>query len=229
MKPLTFTALFIAGLASSAFAVDEKKETPAAGTKAPANPVVEIKTSMGTIMLELNKEKAPITVENFLKYVEKKHYDGTVFHRVIDNFMIQGGGFAKEGDKLVEKATMAPIKNEASNGLKNEAGTIAMARTQVPDSATSQFFINVKSNDFLNQNVANAGYAVFGKVTKGMDVVNQIKGVKTGVRPLTSRLPSGELRAQPSQDVPVEDVIIESVSVVSGSAPAAETKPEPKK
>jgi peptidyl-prolyl cis-trans isomerase A (cyclophilin A) len=137
---------------------------------------------MGDIVLELNAEKAPITVENFLSYVNKKHYDGTVFHRVIDGFMIQGG-FAVTDGKLVEKASGKGIKNESQNGLKNERGTIAMARTNDPDSATAQFFINVVDNAMLNY-PSNGGYAVFGKVVEGMDVVDKIKAVKTGVSQL---------------------------------------------
>ncbi len=196
--------------------------TPAAEVKpAAGNPSVDIKTSLGSFTVELNKERAPITVANFLSYVEKKHYDGTVFHRVIDNFMIQGGGFEKKGDQLAEKETAAPIKNEArDSGLKNELGTIAMARTGLPDSATAQFFINVKDNTFLNPvptaptPTQQAGYAAFGKVTKGMEVVNQIKGVKTTTRPLNMRAGKQQM-TQPAQDVPVADVIIESIRVVT--------------
>ena len=159
-------------------------------------PVVELDTNMGAIVIELNEEKAPKTVENFLNYVKSGQYDGTIFHRIIDGFMIQGGGMDAE---MNEKPTNAPIENEADNGLKNDKGTIAMARTQDPHSATSQFFINVKDNDFLNHSgktMQGWGYAVFGKVTDGMDVINQIKGV---------RPPS----AAGHQDVPAEDVIIE--------------------
>lgn len=143
-------------------------------------PYVELETTMGNIVIELNQEKAPNTVKNFLDYVKSGHYDGTIFHRVIDGFMIQGGGMDAN---MKEKATNAPIKNEADNGLKNEVGTIAMARTSDPNSATSQFFINVKDNSFLNYTSPTSqgwGYAVFGKVTEGMDVVNKIKGVPTG-------------------------------------------------
>ena len=143
-------------------------------------PVVELDTSMGAIVIELNEEKAPKTVENFLNYVKSGHYDGTIFHRVIDGFMIQGGGMDAN---MKEKSTNAPIQNEADNGLKNEVGTIAMARTSDPHSATAQFFINVKDNSFLNfsgKNPQGWGYAVFGKVTEGMDIVNKIKGVPTG-------------------------------------------------
>ena len=146
----------------------------------PANPKVLLKTTMGDITLELDAKKAPETVKNFLKYVKKGTYEGTVFHRVIDNFMIQGGGLDKD---LKPKANLKPIKNEADNGLANESGTVAMARTSDPHSATNQFFINVNNNSFLNhrgKNPAGYGYAVFGKVIKGMSVVNKIKKVKTG-------------------------------------------------
>lgn len=143
------------------------------------NPVkVKLTTSMGAITLELNSEKAPISTANFVKYVESGHYNGTIFHRVIGTFMVQGGGFTKD---LVQKPTNAAIKNEAANGLKNDNYTVAMARTGVVDSATTQFFINVNNNDFLNhQGPANFGYAVFGKVVEGMDIVDKIKAVKTG-------------------------------------------------
>ena len=143
-------------------------------------PYVELETTMGHIVIELNQEKAPNTVANFLEYVKSGHYDGTIFHRVIDGFMIQGGGMDAN---MKEKSTNAPIQNEADNGLKNEVGTIAMARTSDPHSATAQFFINVKDNSFLNfsgKNPQGWGYAVFGKVTEGMDIVNKIKGVPTG-------------------------------------------------
>lgn len=147
-----------------------------------AGPVVEMQTSHGTIEIELNQEKAPETVKNFLQYVEAKFYDNTIFHRVINGFMIQGGGF---DEKMNEKKTRAPIKNEAANGLVNDEGTIAMARTSDPHSATAQFFINVGNNAFLNHTAPTAqgfGYAVFGKVTSGMHVVNRIKAVRTGTR-----------------------------------------------
>src|SRR5262249_39787459 len=150
----------------------------ALGTARAANPVVIMETSMGTIKIELFEDKAPITVKNFLGYVEDKHYDGLIFHRVIDGFMIQGGGM-KPGMK--EKETKDPIKNEPPNGPTNTKGTIAMARTRQPDTATSQFYINVADNAGLDK--ANAqdgvGYCVFGRVTEGMDVVEKIKGVKT--------------------------------------------------
>jgi len=165
------------------------------------NPVVVLDTSMGSIKVELYADKAPVTVKNFLEYVNSGHYDGTVFHRVIPNFMIQGGGMTAD---LKEKKSRAPIKNEAGNGLKNERGTLAMARTSVVDSATAQFFINVKDNDFLNHRDETSqgfGYAVFGKVIEGMDVVDKIKAVPTGSR-------SGH------QDVPLEAVVIKSAKEV---------------
>ena len=139
-----------------------------------------VETSMGTITLELNEEKAPVTVANFIDYATSGHYDGTIFHRVIDGFMIQGGGFTKE---MNQKETKAPIRNEAQNGLKNARGTIAMARTNVVDSATSQFFINLVDNgflDFRDPTPQGYGYAVFGKVTDGLDVVDAIAKVSTG-------------------------------------------------
>lgn len=163
--------------------------------------MIKLHTNHGVITLELFEDKAPETVSNFKEYVKSGHYDGTIFHRVISNFMIQGGGF-EPGMK--QKATRSPIKNEANNGLSNKIGTIAMARTMEPHSASAQFFINVADNTFLNHSAPTVngwGYAVFGQVTEGMDVVEQIKGVDT-----TSR--SGH------QDVPVEDVIIEKAEII---------------
>jgi peptidyl-prolyl cis-trans isomerase B (cyclophilin B) len=163
--------------------------------------MVIIRTTFGEIKLELDAEKAPQTVENFLQYARDGFYDGTIFHRVIDNFMIQGGGFDTD---FQQKATREPIENEADNGLKNDFGTVAMARTMDPHSATAQFFINVKDNDFLNhsgKNMQGWGYAVFGKVAEGSEVLDKIRGVAT-----TSR--GGH------QDVPADDVIIESVEIV---------------
>jgi len=163
--------------------------------------MIKLTTNHGAITLHLDAEKAPKTVANFLAYVEAGHYDGTIFHRVIDGFMIQGGGM---GVGMKEKATNAPIENEAGNGLKNDRGTIAMARTNDPHSATAQFFINVKDNDFLNFRAPSGsgwGYCVFGKVAEGMDVVDKIKAVKTGNKGF-------------HQDVPVEDVVIEKAEVV---------------
>ncbi len=155
---------------------DEKAKTPE--TKPMASfEYVKMSTSKGDIILKLNKEKAPISVENFLKYVDKKFYDGTIFHRVIPNFMIQGGGFTPD---MKQKTTDAPIKNEWKNGLQNKKYTLAMARTQVPDSGTSQFFINVADNAFLDQARDGAAYAVFGEVAVGNAVVDAIAAVKTG-------------------------------------------------
>ena len=165
-------------------------------------PVVELDTNMGAIVIELNEEKAPKTVENFLNYVKSGHYDGTIFHRIIDGFMIQGGGMDAE---MNEKATNAPVENEADNGLNNDKGTIAMARTQDPHSATSQFFINVKDNDFLNhsgKNMQGWGYTVFGKVTSGMDVIDKMRGVPTG-------------RFGMHADVPNEPVVINSATIIT--------------
>jgi cyclophilin family peptidyl-prolyl cis-trans isomerase len=165
------------------------------------NPMVLMSTSMGDIKIELYEDKAPVTVKNFLGYVNDKFYDGTIFHRVIPNFMIQGGGFDKD---MKQKATKAPIKNEATNELKNDAGTIAMARTGVVDSATAQFFVSVKDNDFLNhrdESPQGFGYAVFGKVVDGMDVVHKIEHVQTTTKGMY-------------QNVPVEPVVIKSVTLV---------------
>nr|WP_246435142.1 peptidylprolyl isomerase [Quisquiliibacterium transsilvanicum] len=176
---------------------------------AAANPQVLIKTSMGEIVVELYPDKAPKSVENFLQYVRDGHYNGTVFHRVIGNFMIQGGGFTPDFYKpgtpdFGQKKTRAPIPLESKNGLRNDAGWLAMARTSAPDSATAQFFINTVDNANLNHPQPDGhGYAVFGKVIKGMEAVNAIKAVKTG-------------RMGPFGDVPAEPVTIESVSVVGG-------------
>ena len=163
-------------------------------------PVVEMDTSMGKIKIELDAKKAPITVKNFLAYVEAKHYDGVIFHRVMPNFMIQGGGFVPG---MKEKKTRDPIKNESTNGLLNKRGTIAMARTPEPDSASAQFFINVKDNEGLDK--ANAddgvGYAVFGRVIDGIDVVDKIRVVETG-------------NTGGHRNVPVKDVVIRSVRLV---------------
>jgi len=162
---------------------------------------VEMTTTFGSITLELDSEKAPKTVENFLSYVNDGFYNGTIFHRVIDNFMIQGGGFDAN---MQQKPTAEPIENEADNGLTNDRGTIAMARTMDPHSATAQFFINVKNNDFLNhsgKNMQGWGYAVFGRVISGDDVLDKIRAVSTGT-------------IAGHQDVPTESVIIESVAVV---------------
>ena len=160
--------------------------------------MITMKTSKGDIVLELDAEKAPKTCENFLQYARDGHYDGTIFHRVIDGFMIQGGGMTPD---MRDKPTRDPIENEAANGLKNTRGSIAMARTMAPHSATSQFFINVSDNGFLDHPGQDGwGYCVFGKVTEGLDVIDAIRGVATGSR-------AGH------QDVPKEDIMIESVTV----------------
>ncbi len=172
---------------------------PGGAVYAQGKPMAVLATTLGDIEIELDPEKAPITVKNFIDYVKAGYYEGTIFHRVIPGFMIQGGGLTPDmRDK--REGQRAPIKNESGNGLKNEVGTVAMARTPVPDSATSQFFINVKDNAFLNRDQAQdgVGYAVFGKVTKGMDVVRKIEQVKTG-----------------SKGMPLEPVVIKSAKVVS--------------
>lgn len=164
-----------------------------------ADPIVEVTTNHGTFAIELAQGKAPKSVENFLRYVDAQHYDGTVFHRIIPTFMIQGGGFDQ---RLEKKPTNAPVQNEADNGLKNTRGTVAMARTSDPHSASSQWFVNVVDNKFLDHQAKTDqgwGYAVFGKVIEGMDVVDKIKGVKTGA--------SGQF----TKDCPVEPVVIQSV------------------
>ena len=160
--------------------------------------MITLKTNIGDIFIELDEENAPKTCENFKQYVQDGHFDGTIFHRVIDNFMIQGGGMLPD---MMQKPTREPIENEAKNGLSNEVGTIAMARTMDPHSATAQFFINVADNKFLDYPGQDGwGYCVFGKVTEGMDVVNKIKGVETGNKAGHS-------------DVPVEDIIIEKAEI----------------
>lgn len=190
-KTLTFLLLGIFSFAAEA----------GGGAVSPDQPRVKLQTTLGDIVIALNPEKAPVTVENFLRYVNEGFYNGTLFHRVIDNFMIQGGGFDIDFNS---KSTHDPIQNEADNGLKNEVGTIAMARTSDPHSATAQFFINVANNASLNhrsQDRQGWGYAVFGQVIEGMDVVDAIKKVKTGSK--------GNHR-----DVPLEPVIIEQATVV---------------
>ncbi len=185
-----------------------------------ANPNrVTLETSHGTIVLELDPVKAPITTANFLGYVNEDFYDGTIFHRVINNFMIQGGGFAPVEGKGTEKKTGDPIRNEGKNGLRNLRGTISMARTSAPDSATSQFFINVVDNPSLDpksaanpQGFSPDGYAVFGKVVEGMDVVDRIKQVDTGVKRLQARGPAGQLVEQPMENVPLQDVVIKKAT-----------------
>ena len=172
---------------------------------ATTNPQVELRTTMGVIVVELDQDKAPATVANFLQYVKEGHYNGTVFHRVIPGFMIQTGGFTAD---MQEKPTRASIKNEASNGLRNTAGTLAMARRPDPHSASAPFFINLSDNAFLDFKAATQsgyGYAVFGKVVSGMDVVNKIAAVRTGPK-------------APHDDVPLKPVVIESARIVGAGA-----------
>ncbi|MEN3295094.1 MAG: peptidyl-prolyl cis-trans isomerase [Burkholderiales bacterium] len=168
------------------------------GAQAAQNPRVTLKTNMGDIVLELYPEKAPKTVANYLKYVKSGHYNGTIFHRVIDNFMIQGGGFDKA---MNQKPTTGTVQNEANNGLKNEAYSVAMARTSDPHSASAQFFINVKDNRFLDYPGQDGwGYTVFGKVVKGMEIVNKIKSVET-------------TNSGMHQNVPIQPIVIESATI----------------
>jgi peptidyl-prolyl cis-trans isomerase A (cyclophilin A) len=180
---LVFLVVSLAGAAPTAAEAEKGKK-----------PMVTLTTTLGLIEIEVDAEKAPISAENFLKYVDDGHFDGTIFHRVIPGFMIQGGGFSAD---FTQKPTRAAIKNEAANGLQNERGTLAMARTNVVDSATAQFFINLKDNDFLNHGGRDYGYAVFGRVVSGMDVVDKIAGVPTATK-------------GPHSDVPKTPVVIES-------------------
>jgi len=189
LKRLCCLLFLVLCLTGSAFAAESK------------NPTLLIETTLGNIKVELFQKEAPVSVQNFLEYAKSGFYNGTVFHRVIPGFMIQGGGFTAE---LSQKPTRAPIKNEATNGLKNERGTLAMARTMVPDSATAQFFINVANNDFLNHREggpAAYGYAVFGKVLSGMEVVDKIVATPTGFR-------------NGMGDVPLTPVVIKQVKIV---------------
>ena len=193
-------ALLAVCMVSNVFSAD----TPAVKSESIAkDPIVNIKTNVGTIVIQLNPKEAPITVKNFLRYVNDGFFDGTIFHRVINNFMIQGGGYTKDFKK---KKTFAPIKNEADNGLKNDVGTVAMARTSNPNSATAQFFINTADNTFLNYKAPTGrgwGYAVFGKVINGMDIVYKIEKMKTGN--------GGPF----PKDVPNPPVIIEEMKVAN--------------
>jgi len=202
----TLALVSLALLTTMAHAADQ---TPA-DAEATADTRVQLNTSLGEIVLELYADKAPATVANFVQYVNDGYYDGTVFHRVIDGFMIQGGGFDAD---LNKKSTRDPIDNEADNGLKNDKFTVAMARTQDPNSASAQFFINVADNDFLNhkaKNVRGWGYAVFAAVVSGEDVVEKIAKVKTGA--------SGRFR----KDVPMETVSIDSATIVSDKKEAVQ-------
>ncbi|HOB60871.1 MAG TPA: peptidylprolyl isomerase [Candidatus Competibacteraceae bacterium] len=203
-KPFLFFAAILLGLTSA---------VALAGTQ------VRINTNLGPITLELADDKAPKTVANFLAYAREGFYDGTIFHRVIDGFMIQGGGFTAD---FKQKPTHAPVANEADNGLKNQRGAIAMARTSDPQSATAQFFINVNDNpnlDYRSSTPQGWGYAVFGKVTGGMDIVDKIRQTPTG-----RGGPGGQF-----SDVPATPVVIESVTILPASSPAPTSAPEPSK
>ncbi len=198
ISSLVITAALAFGPAGASQAAST---TSTEGQSMSTTPRVKLQTSMGDMVIQLDAEKAPKTVDNFLTYVKEGFYDGTIFHRVIGNFMIQGGGFEPS---MKQKATHETVENEANNGLKNDRYTLAMARTSDPHSATAQFFINVADNDFLNFTAPTPngwGYAVFGKVVEGTEVVDQIKGVKTGTKGF-------------HQDVPTDDVIIEKATVV---------------
>lgn len=201
---LTSTTLLLAGMATNAFATQNPSDSKAAAAAPGLHPRVKMETSLGDIVLELDGEKAPISTLNFIRYAEAKFYDGTIFHRVMKTFMIQGGGYTPEVDE--KKEGLRPsIKNEWKNGLKNNRGTIAMARTNQPDSATAQFFINVVDNSRLDQAQADgAAYAVFGKVVEGMETVDKIKDTPVKVHP---KYPGGEV-------VPVDAVVIKSVKVM---------------
>jgi cyclophilin family peptidyl-prolyl cis-trans isomerase len=181
-----------------------------------ANPQVELKTNMGVIVLELYPERTPATVKNFIQYVKDGHYNGTVFHRVIPKFMIQGGGFSPD---FKQRPVGKPIRNEAANGMKNTVGTVAMARTSEPHSATAQFFINIADNDFLNFRYPTRegyGYCAFGRVIKGMNVVQRIASVATGAGPA------------PHRDVPRQPIVIEQATVIEAADPAAKLPANPK-
>lgn len=182
-----------------------------AAAPAPAGPVAVLDTSLGRIRIALNREKAPRTVDNFIQYVKAGHYDGTVFHRVMPGFMVQGGGMDAA---LQEKPTRPPVRNEARNGLRNARGTVSMARTNDPDSATAQFFVNVADNAALDFGIRGAGYAVFGQVVEGMDVVDRIVAVPTTTRP-------------PHSNVPVTPVVIKSARMEGAAAKAARTATAP--
>lgn len=191
-------------LLTTALMLAQAAATPAPSPSAPTGPVVVLETSAGRIRIALNEEKAPISTANFLKYARSGHYAGTVFHRVIPRFMIQGGGMTAE---MKEKPTQPPIRNEGRNGLRNLRGTVAMARTNDANSATAQFFINLKDNPFLDFGIQGAGYAVFGRVIDGMDVVDQIAAMPTKT-------------AGPYENVPVTPVLIKSAKVEGGAAAA---------
>jgi cyclophilin family peptidyl-prolyl cis-trans isomerase len=210
------SALLAAVVLAAAQATPTPSPSPEATPKPlPNGPVVVLDTSLGKIRIGLHKDKAPLSVDNFVKYVRAGHYDGTIFHRVIPNFMIQGGGF--EPDMTERRMTLRPpIKNEAKNGLRNARGAVAMARTSDPDSATAQFFINVRDNHRLDFGIGGAGYAVFGEVIEGMDVADKIVATATGTK-------------GPHANVPLTPIVIKTAREVGGGGAAAAAKPAPGK
>ena len=222
-SPCRLASFLLAALVASTAVAQDSKPAAAPAPAAKDGPAyVRMTTNKGEIVIELDRAKAPITVANFLGYTRAGFYDGTVFHRVIPTFMIQGGGF---NTMAKQKATDKPIKNEGSNGLSNSRGTIAMARTNNPDSATSQFFINVVDNPGLDAAPGKPGYAVFGKVVKGMDVVDAIRMVPTGTKQAG---PTGAAVPVPMRDWPVEEVVIEKVVEITpeeAKAPAPPAAP----
>ncbi len=208
---VTLLALLLPAITAAA----QKTGNDKPALKSSPSPRVELVTSKGRIVLELNPGKAPASVKNFLQYVKDDYYDGTIFHRVIDSFMIQGGGFELEDGSPTQKQPGKPIKNEGKNGLKNKRGTVAMARTSNPDSATSQFFINVVDNPGLDfPRPDGHGYAVFGKVVEGMDIVDKIRKVRTGMQKLKVLHPSGQHRAREMPNVPHDHVVIKSARIL---------------
>ncbi len=220
MRHIVLGSMLLVGLGLFAIAQDKnaqstgEKPQSEAKKESKMNPVIIMKTSMGTMKLELFEDKAPVTVKNFLSYVDDKYFDNTVFHRVIKKFMNQGGGF-DASDPIKQKKTKAPIINESSNGLKNDRGTICMARTPDPNSATSQFFINVVDNASLNRTEGNPGYAVFGKLIEGMDVLDKINSVPTGNAKAIA-LNGDKPMETTFQDVPVTKIVVESVRRAGG-------------
>jgi cyclophilin family peptidyl-prolyl cis-trans isomerase len=225
---MPFVAVLLALLAQATAPAQAPAPTPTPKPP-PSGPFVALDVtqghgSLGTIVIALNKEKAPLSVENFLQYVRDGHYDGTVFHRVMQNFMIQGGGYTPE---LVEKPTRPAIHNEARNGLRNSRGTVSMARTNDADSATSQFFINVRDNHSLDFGIRGAGYAVFGEVVEGMDIVDKIAATPTTTRPLRS---ATSTETSPGENAPQTSVVIRKAQELkSWTPPTPAPTPEPPK
>ncbi len=190
----------------------------------PNGPVVVLTTSLGRIKIGLHKDKAPITVDNFIKYVHSGHYDGTIFHRVMPNFMIQGGGLDPD---MTERPARPPIKNEARNGLRNSRGTVAMARTEDPNSATAQFFINVKDNHALDFGIRGAGYAVFGEVLEGMDVVDKIVNVPTSTKGIHENVPLTPVVIKTAREVPAAALVSPAPASPKPASPSPAGSPKP--